>query len=927
MRIPLPSRLLVAVLLWTSPMLVDAATMAGPTPEQLQLLKQLPPAQRELLRKALKDDGAGVKSTPEDTAETEKDDKNAGPFAETEKQKEERFERPIRLQAGDTVLLTFKPIEKPAGDSKRDDQRETALTQEEKTTQRDQRLEQQRLRQALLPSEPVFVLDQFGALAINNVGRFVLAGLNEAEAGERLEAEAVFNGLRVRVKRLPIEPEIKRFGHDLFIGPPKTFAPAGDVPVSADYVIGPGDTVIVQLVGKENVEHDLVVTRDGTLLFPGLGPIAVAGMKFSQLQKELSNRVARQFIGTRASVTLGRLRSIRVFVLGDVARPGSYTVSGLATLTNAIFASGGVTPAGSLRDIQLKRGGEIVGRLDLYDLLLRGDTRGDARLLPGDVIFVPPLRVLAGVSGRVRRPAFYELKDEKSVEELISMAGGLLPDAYPTATRLDRVGENGARAVLSLDVTKPEGQGMQLRDGDIVRVFAVPERAAQSVTLSGWVQHAGSYQWRPGMRLTDLISSLAVFRPQADIHFVLIQRERANDRHLELIGADPLSALQKPQGPSDVALMPNDDVRVFGVQEDRSVLLKPLLERARLTASPADPVREVVVEGAVHHPGRYPWSAGMTVQDLIHAGGGMTERAYTVEAELTRFVVTDGKSRAQTRQLVQLRSNGEHGEAATRLQPYDQLVIRRTPQWDEEGTVEILGEVRFPGRYPIARGERLSKVLQRAGGLSEVAYPRASVFLRESVRQREQEYLERLTAQLERDLFVFRTEGPEVGVRKDTALLEGEALLRQMRASKASGRMVIKLDAIVSGRDDYDVVMQPGDKLVIPSRPDEVTVVGEVYYPTSHVYAKDRGRDDYVRLSGGVTERGNKRAVYVVHADGSVTPPPGWFGGDAEAGPGDTVIVPVKVDRIGNLKLFTDISTILYQLAVTAAALHSIGVF
>lgn len=915
-------RLILAVLFAAPSALLYGATSLVPTPEQLQLLKQLPPAQRDLLLKALKEEVLGAKPSPTDDAEEqEKDGKQAGP------EKEEPFERVVRLQAGDTLLISFKPIEKPAVDPKRESEREAALSQEEKAVQREQRREQERLRQALLPPEPVFVLDQFGALTINNIGRFVLAGLNESEAAERLAAEPAFSGLRVRVKRLPIEPELKRFGLDLFTGVPKTFAPAADIPVPADYVVGPGDTVVVQLVGKENAEHQLVVTRDGMLLFPGIGPLAVAGMKFSQLQKELSRRVERQFIGTHASVTLGRLRSIRVFVLGDVVRPGSYTVSSLSTLTNALFASGGVKPIGSMRDVQLKRSGEVVARLDLYDLLLRGDTRGDARLLPGDVIFVPPVGPVVGVSGRVRRPAFYEIKDEKSIEDLIGMAGGLLPDALARSGRLDRVSEKGSRSVISLDLTQPDGQNVRLQDGDIVRVFAVAERVTQSVTLSGWVLHPGNYQWQPDMRLSDLIPSLNALRPQADIHYALVKRERPADRYLELLGVDPASALQNPRSDQDILLAPQDEVRVFGVQEDRAALLRPLLERARLTSSPVNPAREVGVDGAVHHPGRYPWSAAMTVSDLINAGGGLTERAYTLEAELTRYTVANGKSRAQTRQLIRLVPGNDNSGAQLKLQPYDQLVIRRTPQWEEEGTVEIVGEVRFPGRYPIAPGERLSDVLRRSGGMTDTAYPRAAVFLRESVRQREQDYLDRLATQLERDLVVFRTEGPEVGVRKDTALLEGEALLRQMRATKATGRMVIKLEDVVADNGGYDIVMQPGDKLVIPPRPDEVTVLGEVYYPTSHVYARGLTRDDYVQQSGGVTERGNKRAVYVVHADGSVSPPSGWFGDDVSVGPGDTVIVPVKVDRIGNLKLFTDISTILYQLAVTAAALHSINVF
>lgn len=843
-----------------------------------------------------------------------------------------------RLKPGDTILLRFDTT--PPADKRRDAQPPAGPSippplpapppvTEQKTLSPEERValdEQRNLRKALLPRMQVFVLDASGALVLEHIGRMVLAGLNEEEATARIAAEPVLDGLFVSLRLLPIEPELKAFGHDIFSGGPRALTPATDIPVPPDYVVGPGDVVIVQMFGKDNAEHELMITREGMLPFPGIGPIPVAGKKFSQMQKELQERVRRQLIGARVSVSLGRLRAIRVFVLGEVERPGSYTVSGLATLTNALLASGGVKRHGSLRDVQLKRDGQTVARMDVYELLLRGDNQADARVFPGDVIFVPPAGPTVGVGGRVRRPAVYELKDEKTVADMLALAGGLLADADTGAVQIERVTPARTRAVEGGDLGDPTVRDLAVRDGDIVRIYGIHERVAEAVTVEGHVGRPGPRPWRPEMRLTDALPSLAALQPDADARYLLVIRRDRAEGAIELHGADLLAALEAPDSAANIALTADDTVRVFDRRQDRAALLKPLLERARASTAPSRPMREVNIEGAVHHPGRYPWAPSMRVTDLLKAAGGLTDQAYTIEAELTRRFTVDGRSREQARQVVDIDAALKSGEKDIAIEPYDQLVIRRVPKWTEEGSVEIAGEVQFPGKYPIARGERLSRVLQRAGGLTTYAYSKGAIFLRDSVRQREQEYMERLTAQLERDLGVFATSGPELGVKKEVAIAEGQALLQQMRAAKATGRMVIDVAALLDVREGYDIVVQPGDKLVIPQRPDEVTVLGEVYYPTSHLHAAGHSRDEYIRLSGGVTERGHKRAVYVVHADGSVSPPRRWFANSIDVGPGDTVIVPLKVDRISNLKLFADISTILFQLAVTTAALDAIGV-
>lgn len=916
---------LVVVLLSLFPS-VSGAQSDSATPEQRQLLQQFSPGDPALLqliekglRKPKKRSDRGDTDFNEDEI---RDARSVGQKMEPEP--------PARLKPGDTLLLRVETKPPPKADTrdKRDlptNQKTGAREAQEKVEDQQKLDEQQKLRAILLPEERIFVLDQFGGITLKNIGRIVLAGLNEEEAADRIGAEPALRDMLVAVRLLPLEKELKPFGYDIFAGVPRTFAPASDIPIPADYVIGPGDTVVIQMLGKDNVEHELVVTRDGQLLFPGIGPIPVAGMKFSQMQKEIHARVQRQLIGARASVSLGRLRAIRVFVLGDVERPGSYTVGGLSTLTNALIASGGIKPFGSMRDIQLKRNGQVVARMDLYQLLLRGDNSADARLLPGDVLFVPPAGPAVGVGGRVRRPAIYELKEEKTVAEVITLAGGLLPDADTGGVLIERILANRARTVTGGDLAHEEMRNTPLRDGDIVRVYPVPETMEQTVSLAGHVERSGNRPWRAGMRLTDLIPSVSHLRLDADPRFILIKRTNRHDGTTELIGANLLAALESPATEVNTALAPQDSVRVFDLHEDRAMLIKPMLVHARAGTSPARPVREVSIEGAVHHPGWYPWSPSMRASDLLAAAGGLTDRAYTLEAELTRFVFVAGEAREQARQVIDL-ARAADADKNVALEPYDQLVVRRIPKWDEAGTIEIQGEVKFPGKYPIARGETLSRILKRAGGLTTEAYAKATVFLRESVRVREQEYLERLAAQLERDLGLVGIQGTDIGVKKEAALAEGHALLRQMRAAKAIGRMVVNLDAVLDVRAGYDIVVQPGDKVIIPQRPDEVMVLGEVYHPTSHLYVPSLDRDSYVRLSGGITERGNKRATYVVHADGAVSPPHGWFGRGVDVGPGDTVIVPLKVDRISKLKLFTDISTILFQLAVTAAALDAIGI-
>lgn len=838
-------------------------------------------------------------------------------------------------------------------------------------------------------------------------------------------------------------PELPHFGYNLFEGVPTTFAPATDIPIPPDYVVGPGDTIHLQLYGKINAEYTLVVSRDGTVRIPEIGPRAVAGLKFSELQERLKNYVENQMIGVKGYISMGPLRSIRVFVLGDVNRSGSYTVSALSTMTNALFVSGGIKePIGSLRNVQLKREGKIVTRLDLYDLLIRGDTSGDVRLQPGDVIFVPPVGKTAGVSGAVRRPAIYELKNERTVAELIQMAGGLLPTAARTEASLNRISETGQRVVIDIDLEREQDKKRPLADGDRLAVKSVLERVEDYVQLTGHVERPGRYEWFEGMRLGDLVTDVEKdLQPRADLDYVLIKRELAPDRRIEVFSARLDRALAVPDSLDNVRLEPFDEVRVFGLGEDRAETIKPLIAQLKNLASFENPERVVTVSGHVRFPGEYPLEAGMTVSDLIRAGdllpqpamdylmitrklppdwrievlstrleqaidspdskadirlqagdrvrvfglaedraetlgpvieqlrrqaridnpekvvsavgqvafpgqypleenmrvsdlvrsaGNLRQQAYKLSAELVRFQVFEDKIRETMRLPVELSAALAGSEKEDLfLRPFDALHVKQMPDWREQRRVEISGEVLFPGTYVVGKDETLLDLIERAGGFNDRAFLDGAVFVREELRQKEQRQLDRLRDQLKADLAAISLQQVQEDPQKQEALSMAQGLVNQLEGTQAVGRLVIDLQAIVYGTA-VDIALQDQDRILIPDKPQEVTVLGEVNYPTSHVFGPKMGRDDYIERSGGLSYKADKGRIYVIRANGEVLgASTSWFsvGKSPDIRVGDTIVVPLDAERIRPLYFWSSVSQIIYQLSLTIAAASAVGVF
>lgn len=803
-------------------------------------------------------------------------------------------------------------------------------------------------------------------------------------------------------EKLPkVERELKKFGYDLFAGVPTTYTPVNNIPVPSNYIIGPGDTIKVQLYGKENKSHELTVERDGTIQFPELGPINVSGLSYTELKESLSQRISEQYIGVQSNVSLGELRSIQVFVLGESFKPGAYTVSSLSTVMNALYVSGGLTDIGSLRNIQLKRNGQLVSTIDLYDLLLKGDTSDDQRLRSGDVIYIPSAKKTASIAGEVVRPAIYELKGESSIGELVELAGGLLPSAYESDVRVERFSESGQQTVLDVNLKTSSGKSTKIRSGDVVKVYPAVERKENVVELIGHVYRPGLVKWKEGLKLTDVIKSQVYLKPHANIDAVLVLREKTILGDIEPI---KVSLRDQWTNASSFTLKPRDEIIVLNnmisqemvesyyeeqrqekivsltkdlevaelqralegessvfVQEDtvldkikkkkkdawlenelnesekaeaellelkqikldlRNREVAKVVERLKQQSNSDERSQVVKVSGAVKFPGEYPLTRDMSPLDLIQLAGGLSESAYAIEAELTRQQFTDRGS-IQIKHLNVDLKREFLGQAGLQLHSFDELNVKITPDFREDVYVEVQGEVKFPGRYKIARGETLKQLMQRVGGFSQFAHPKATVFSRKALREHEQKKLDELQARIRQDIAISELEDANIGKSADVGT--AQSLLDVLDTAQATGRLIVDMESILAG-NSQDIILKDGDKLVVPSFRQEITVVGEVQVATSHLYNPNFDFEDYIERSGGEKDTANSDAIYIVKADGSVILPneSSWLTHKStQIEPGDTIVVPLDATRVDNLELWSKVTQIVYQLALGAAAVNS----
>ncbi len=718
------------------------------------------------------------------------------------------------------------------------------------------------------------------------------------------------------------------FGYDLFAGSPTTFAPVHDVPVSSDYVLGPGDSLKLNLYGKENSFHELAIDTEGKAYLADLGPMSLAGLTFAEAKQAIVQTIDQKMIGVKASVSMGALRSIRVFVLGEANLPGSYVMSSLSTMTNALVLSGGVATSGSLRDIQLKRKGKVVRSFDLYDLLLKGDTSNDAQLRSGDVVFIPPVKASVGIRGEIKRPAIYELAKSETVDQLVAIAGGYTASAFPELTKIERYGDGDELQVHELDLSKQGDKQVRLKDGDMLSIPSVLSQQSGIVKLLGHVHRSGVQSWKPGLRLSHLLPRVDLLKPNADLNFGLIKRYTKPHRRLQVVSFNLAKALNAPGSEHDLVLNELDEVHVFGLYESsRNSVASEILDELRAQASIATPSKEVAIGGNVRYPGAYPLVEGMTVEQLIHAAGGLTEKAFQLRAELSRTDFDSEQKRIQSRFDLNLTDASSLSKV---LNSRDTLQIKTIPEWAESEMVTLRGEVRFPGAYPIYKDDTLADLLKRAGGLTDYAYVPGAVFTRVELKKQQAERLADMQRRLKEDIAkaeLTLANQSTTGDAKQADLGEAQKLLDQLSSTSATGRLVVDLEKVIEEDSGYVIPLQDGDELYVPTKKNSVTIVGEVQLPISQIYERELDYWDYINRSGGTTDKADEERIYIVKANGAVEMPEtsNWFASSSsQVSPGDTIVVPLDADKVDQVILWRDLSQIFYQIALGAAAVGSL---
>jgi protein involved in polysaccharide export with SLBB domain len=767
------------------------------------------------------------------------------------------------------------------------------------------------------------------------------------------------------------------YGDSLFRQVPSTFAPLREVNVTPDYVLGPGDQLLIRIWGQVNFNAQLTVDRTGSIYLPQVGEIHVAGLPYAQVRQHIHDALGHIYKSFELSVEMGQLRSIQVFVVGQARRPGTYTLSSLSTLVTALFATGGPSVQGSLRDIQLRRNGQTISHFDLYDLLIFGDMSKDAQLLPGDVIYIPPVGPQIAISGDVHNPAIYELKGTPTVEESLRFAGGLSATASLLRASLERLDAQKNRTVLDISL---QGAGLTtpVQQADILRVLPISPQFQNTVTLRGNVAETGRFSWHPGMKLSDIIpdsqslitrdywerrNQLGVPGPEFKPEYANNPDYYSRDLNGYQTGTAQYDANGVPIYNGQSAPNVSQGQQANGSRTGAASTGQSTSQNANQAAGQNNDPNCIPDASSNSQQNQYGQSPGSSVQgtnsqngqpctspgsrslaDETQASAGNLPRpALTValpvpEIDWSYAVIERMNPQTLATSLVPFNPGKlvlDHDAAQNlALEPGDVVTIFsqadiKVPQAQRTKFVRLEGEFKQAGIYSVLPGETLRQLVERAGGITPDAYLFGSNFTRESTRILQQlrlnDYLQNLELEIDRSTIAASA---SVGNVDPAATAASRSLVARFRTIRATGRVVLNIPQNASEIADLpNIQLEDGDRFVVPSKPSTVNVVGAVYDQNSFLFRDSREVRSYLRLAGGPTKSADGGDSFIIRADGSVVSRHsrnGVFGNTfatMRLNAGDTVVIPEKVPRPSGLRNFISYTQIFSQLALGAAAI------
>lgn len=789
---------------------------------------------------------------------------------------------------------------------------------------------------------------------------------------------------------------LKRYGLEFFAN--KNGLDLSSLPVPENYKIVPKDVLSVILYGPKSDNMSLNVDKDGSVVIPSFGPLHVAGLSFGEAKKVIADALMAAFPNVGVTVNITQFSTIQVTLAGEVTTPGLYNVSSFSTVKEALIAAGGLSENGSMRAVQIRRGGRSIATVDLYRII-RGNGSGDTLLKAGDVIVVPVVGKSVVMEGDIKRPAIYEAKEGESIGELIGYAGGLKASANKNDIRITRYDNHEKVTIISVNYA--DSYKKSAMDQDKVYVYGVNTGNLRGITLYGNIIKPGFWPLpKEGMDIGEFFKReieqqglRGVFLEQTYFDYAIIKRMNRNLKE-ELIGFSLSKALN---GEEKVVLHSRDELYILNTASVESApivkisgecvtrpgeyryfekmtlesllntagsscLIDPrnitLISRDAVTFRPkvrvvdttlekgvilgkndeikvmgyytSNPIREAIINGEVYKPGNYPiGDSDFSLRDLVMVAGGITDKASMDKVEIVSYEVENGERirRVRTLSLSEALSSDNYV-----IKPYDEVNIFKVPRWNERRVVKIVGKVKYPGEYAIEDGDTLADVLERAGGFSSSAYVEGSVFTREELKKRQSEGMERQIKELEQRILFAASQPTEAGQNSaDKAQLISllSTLKEEVAKTTFVGRLAISLDSdlVRLKKSDANILLKDGDTLYVPEREDSIVVQGEVLNPNALVYNPSYNIEDYIERAGGLKNSADKNNIFVVHANGEAEGIKSsyLFGSMTHVGPGDLIVVPMEIATISRMQFAKDVTSILYQLAVSVAALNTIG--